>query len=403
VAAASQLASPRCCCSVVGMRAWLLALAVLAPAYGLRSTFAPVHGLRNSPAKRSAVRLELSPRDTPGNYVQPFSSALAVSTAGMLLGELIPVPGSVDAAVPILGRVAAISSVPLLVASFAALRTAAFVGPKLLRSQPYVRLTYAPAADWPNPRRTPERRSRTMPVSSRSLFLALSSVLACALAPMPVLSVVVARGGSALLCLEVWSHSSSGAGDPLKEATAALATLVAAGRRTGALLLDGLPFRSGSASGSADSRAPLVHADARLPARFAALALAHAALALLAPRAAGAIWPLAAPGSGAVRIACSTSVLAAGAAAILADVAASRPAAAATAALAPFRRLNAALGFSALAHLVVQAMAAVLRRARPDALAATHLPTALAAAAAAQLIMLATAAVCAAADPVFYD
>ena len=163
------------------------------------STRMPSKAMARSPHVVSSAK----PFDEPGNYVSAYSSALGVSAAAVLCGELIRLPNSADALVPMLGRLAAVSSLPTIGASLACLRAAAFAGPALLRNPAYVRL---------------------------NLGVALASIAACTISPRPVLSVMVARGGTALLCLEVWSQSiaAAKAGDPFGELRAAARGMIGA-------------------------------------------------------------------------------------------------------------------------------------------------------------------------------
>ena len=102
-----------------------------------RISGARVNGVRMCDQKESS---DVLARDRPGNYVSAYTSALGVSVAATMCSELVPLPGSIDAAVPIVGRMAACMSVPLLCGSFAALRFAARAGPPLLRTRVFERL-----------------------------------------------------------------------------------------------------------------------------------------------------------------------------------------------------------------------------------------------------------------------
>jgi len=307
---------------------------------------------------------EMQPFERPGNYVQPYGSALGVSVAAVLCGELIRVPGTADVAVSVCGRLAGTTSLPLLGASLAVLRAASFTGPALLATLTCQRL---------------------------NLGIALSSVAACIIgSPRPVLSVVVARVGTALLCLEVWSKfSGANAGDPVSEVTTALKSTAQAVRRTIDLFCAGL-------GGGAPDGAEAAVTSSAVTANYAALALVQIAIALAvcaSPSAAvPALYPVASPGSGAARNAASSAILSAVCATTLADAAATRtPHSSGQQQLQPFRWLNRAMLASASAALAVQAGAAGLMGAG----AVRSLGrAAIVAMAAAQLVQLATVAVC---------
>ena len=347
----------------------------------------------NLPPSRSASlrggRVALSelkpkPGDRPGNFVQPYTSALGVSAAAILCGELIPIPGSADTAVPLLGRVAACTSLPLLCTAFVVLRAAAKVGPPMLRTVPYQRL---------------------------NLGVAVSSVSAVVVAPMPIISVIVARAGSALLCLEIWSQGSEAkSGDPLAEITAVVKSVVASVRRALTLLFGALPARRRAASSLEGNGAGAV--DATGPAGFAALFFAYCGLAVAAlaapPAATAALWPAVAPGMGSARTAVSTALLSAVCALSLGDVAASRQPSSTGDELRPWRWLNRALLASASAHVALQALAAGLSLRRGGlALAASPLgasaSAALLGACASQLVHIATIALCATQEQLFFS
>ena len=224
------------------------------------------------------ARMTLS--DQPGNYVAPYSSALGVSTAAILCGELICLPGAASTALA--GRAAACSSLPLICCAFHILRTAAMSGPVLLGQPQQKRL---------------------------NIGLALSNLVAVlpVFAPLPVMPVVIARGGSALLCFEVWSKGLGGgkAGDPFAEVIGVIGEVIAALLRAVELLTKG-----------------------GAPALFSMVALGHCGLigaAIAAPAAtAAAWWPAAAPALGGARVAVSTALLSACSAVLLGDVAANR-------------------------------------------------------------------------------
>jgi hypothetical protein len=206
----------------------------------------------------------LAPADRPGNYVSPYSMALGVSSSAILCSELLPGAGVgpivLAAGWPTwLGRAAGCTSLPMLVTCFLALRNAAKVGPKRLRSGTYQRL---------------------------NLALALSSIFAVVLPPRPNLSVTAARAGAALLCLEVWSQSSgTTAGDPLQEVRSMVESIAHGLSNTVHLL------RTGGAP--VDARRPLA---ARI---YAALSLALGAAAVSSvwwpATTASAMWPVVAP------------------------------------------------------------------------------------------------------------
>ena len=114
-------------------------------------------------------------------YCGPYSTALGVSAAAVLCSEIIVMPGRAVApaagpALMWLGRLSACTQLPALAAGLLALRAAARAGPARLRSDTYQRLNLAVAA---------------------------SSLLAVAGRPRPDVSVIVARAGTAMLCLEV--------------------------------------------------------------------------------------------------------------------------------------------------------------------------------------------------------
>lgn len=329
--------------------------------------------------------------------MSPYTSAVAVSVAAIVCGEMIPMQGRDLLAVPLLGRLAACTSLPLLFACFAALRTAARTGPPLLRTYAYENL---------------------------NLGLAMASIAACAVTPHPVLSVIIARGGSALLCLEVWSQSSNArAGDPFAELGFALRALAQTAQRTTTHLLSWPQSLIGGGGVGAVGRdddgggAAAGTMGTGVSAGFAALAVAHATMAVAALRAppaalAAALWPVVSPGTGVARIACSTSVLSAFAAAVLADATgAGRSLSGVAAELAPFRRLNSALGVSAALHLLIQLVAAALWRIAPMggalagavAVGSSVSTRALIGFGLAQLVLLATAIVSLANDAAFYN
>ena len=316
---------------------------------------------------------KLPARDRPGNYVSAYGSALGVSVAAVLCGELIPLPGSVDTAVPALGRVAACTSLPLLIACFGALRIAALRGPQLLRTPIFEQL---------------------------NLGLALACVAAVVVSPRPLLPVVVARGGSALLCLEVWSQSSSDtkAGDPLSEVLSAARGLANALRRALELLCSGIGARATKNTHGEEE-------DARTAAWYAACALAHAAAAMAACAAPGtmatALWPVVAPGTAAARLAVSTQVLYAVGAVTLANAVAARPRTDDGEAMRPFRWINRALLLSMIAHLVVQGGATLQASSVVGGLALSHGRMTLMACV--QLVQLGTAWLAASKRPLFYN
>ena len=218
-------------------------------------------------------------------------------------------------------RVAACSGLPLLVACFLALKSAAVVGPTRLRSATYQRL---------------------------NLAVALTSILAVAVPPRPLLACIVGRVGSALLCLEVWSQSSGvPQSDPVLQ-------MVGRGRRDrqgrgglGGRVRRPPPSLGRRRRGGQRRRAP------RRGARYALAAVALGGLAawsLAAPAAAAAAyWPAAGPALGAARGA-STAGLAAACAATLADAASRGRLGAST-----FRLLNLGLLAATAAHLASQA------------------------------------------------
>ena len=319
------------------------------------------------------------PFDEPGNYVSAYSSALGVSVAAVLCGELIRVPSTADALVPVVGRLAAASSLPLITSSLVCLRAAAVAGPTLLRQPSYMLL---------------------------NLGVALASIAACTITPRPVLSVMVARGGTALLCLEIWSQATSAAkaGDPFRELSAAIRGTIGAVRRAIDLLCKGLMRASNGEV--VDSIPPII------PACYAALALTHigtALVATVAPSAtAAALWPLASPGEGAMRIACSSSILTAVCATVLADVLARWPSSPGSAdELRPFRSLNRGMMLSSFAHLALQMAAGCqLMRSSGALLQLGALGTTpFIAMGLAQLVHLATAVFCHAQDSLYtsYD
>ena len=310
------------------MMKWCLLAAATTPAH----CFVIVHAPRRAPSARStriySTSAELQPFERPGNYVQPYGSALGVSAAAVLCGELIKVPGSVEASVSILGRLSALTSLPLIIASLAVLRSAARTGPELLSTPTYERL---------------------------NLGVALASVAACIISPRPVVSVIIARVGTGLLCLEVWSKfSSAKAGDPISEVTSAVMGFARAVRRTIDLLIEGLEG-DGDADPAATPRA--------VPACYAALSLAQIAIACVActlPAALPAVYPIASPGLDAARTATSSAVIAAVCATTLADAAATRPPSGSGTALRPFRLLNRAMLASAATSIIVQVAAGAM-------------------------------------------
>mmetsp|Transcript_13207 Transcript_13207/g.33852 ORF Transcript_13207/g.33852 Transcript_13207/m.33852 type:complete len:357 (-) Transcript_13207:222-1292(-) len=316
---------------------------------------------------------ELKPSERPGNYVAPYQSALGVSAAAVLCGELIRVPGTVDATVSLFGRTMACTSLPLLCTAFLVLRTAAKVGPAMLRTERF---------QWLN------------------LGVAISSIAAGAVAPMPVLSVIIARGGSALLCLEVWSQGAAAkAGNPLAEILAALQCVASGFRRAIDLALAGIVSDTDNS-------------DQVGPACFAYLCLAYTAFAafgLVAPTAmAAALWPMVTPGLGGARVAVSAAGLSATSALLLGDVASKRSPSSTGDELRPWRWLNRALLLSATAHVALQALAVLLLGLQCNfaALSAklistplrTFVPTLMA-----QLLQVATIVLCAWRASLFYS
>ena len=309
------------------------------------------------------ARMTLS--DQPGNYVAPYSSALGVSTAAILCGELICLPGAASTALA--GRAAACSSLPLICCAFHILRTAAMSGPVLLGQPQQKRL---------------------------NIGLALSNLVAVlpVFAPLPVMPVVIARGGSALLCFEVWSKGLVGgkAGDPFAEVIGVVREVVAAMLRAVELL----------AKGGA-------------PAVFSMVALGHCGLigaAMAAPAAtAAAWWPAAAPGLGGARVAASTALLSACSAVLLGDVAANRQAGGTGDELRPWNELrpwmwlNRALLLSSAAHVAVQcaALAASWGGAGLAPLAIASRAMVLGTIAA-QALVFGTAVLCATQDALFF-
>jgi len=338
---------------------------LVAAAAGLLQPLQPLHCIhaqrtRTRACDRYIVLTDLSPRDRPGNYVSAYSSALGVSAAAVLCGELIPMPGAKT--VPLAGRVAACTALPLLCTAFAVLREAAKVGPSKLQ---------------------------TLPIQRLNLGLALSSVASVVIGrPLPVLSVIVARAGSALLCLEVWSQGAAAkAGDPAAEVTAALRGVFEMCRRTIQLLL-----------------------SERAAALFSAIALGYLALLLavvLAPKAAlAALWPAVTPlGATGARAAASAAGLASVVSLNLADVSAGRKASSSGDELRPWRWLNRALLLSAALHLMVQALAGLTGGGGEGALAALWSSGRVCAQsctlAAVQVLHVATIALCAWATPLF--
>ena len=142
---------------------------------------------------------QLPASQVPGMYCGPYSTALGVSAAAVLCSEIIVMPGkavtTATGALKWLGRASACTQLPLLAACLLALRSAARVGPARLRSDTYQRLNLAVAA---------------------------SSLLAIAGRPRPDISVIVARAGTAMLCLEVFAQTTACAnGDVVCEATTA--------------------------------------------------------------------------------------------------------------------------------------------------------------------------------------
>ena len=136
-----------------------------------------------APARPTLMKMaqEVPASEMPGTYVKPYSMALGVSTAAVLCSELVPrVSATAMAAAPFwLGRAASCTGLPLVIASFLVLVDASHVGPDQLRSDVCQRL---------------------------NLALALTSIIAVVTSPRPDVSVIIARSGSALLCLEVWSQ-----------------------------------------------------------------------------------------------------------------------------------------------------------------------------------------------------
>ena len=305
------------------------------------------------------ARMTLS--DQPGNYVAPYSSALGVSTAAILCGELICLPGAASTALA--GRAAACSSLPLICCAFHILRTAAMSGPVLLGQPQQKRL---------------------------NIGLALSNLVAVlpVFAPLPVMPVVIARGGSALLCFEVWSKGLGGgkAGDPFAEVIGVIGEVIAALLRAVELLTKG-----------------------GAPALFSMVALGHCGLigaAIAAPAATvAAWWPAAAPALGGARVAVSTALLSACSAVLLGDVAANRVGITGGTGdeLRQWRWLNRALLLSSAAHVAVQCAAVGASWGgvglSPLAIASRAMVLATIAA---QALVLGTAVLCATQDALFF-
>ena len=79
-----------------------------------------------APALAAAAEDELPASERPGNYDDPYSMALGVSVSAVLCSELVPQTSAlaVSGAHLWVGRVAACSGLPLLVACFLALKSA---------------------------------------------------------------------------------------------------------------------------------------------------------------------------------------------------------------------------------------------------------------------------------------
>ena len=224
-----------------------------------------------APALAAAAEDELPASERPGGYVDPYSMALGVSVSAVLCSELVPQTSAlaVSGAHLWLGRVAACSGLPLLVACFLALKSAAVVGPTRLRSATYQRL---------------------------NLAVALTSILAVAVPPRPLLACIVGRVGSALLCLEVWSQSSGvPQSDPVLQMVGEVGA-IAKGAAGSAAACVGLllPWGGAAEAGNAGARPGAARGCA-----LAAVALGGlAAWSLAAPAAAAAAyWPAAGPRS----------------------------------------------------------------------------------------------------------
>lgn len=273
---------------------------------------------------------EAEPPLPPGTYVNPYSMALGVSFSAVLCSELVVVTGTsgallwgpLGAAPTIVGRLAGVTTLPLLLACLLALRNAAFVGSTQLDAPAQQRLNLAVAA---------------------------CSILAIATPPRPDLTVIVARAGTALLCFEVWSKSlAAGAGDMVTEA-AAIARGVASSVTDAFQLATGL--------------GPQTPRPASRGLAACAIGYGVLGLALLAAPvpAAAALWPHAVPGMPgfAARRAAAWAVLSSSACLTLA--ADDRPAERLSPASS--RVLSAGLFASAAAHLAVQGQAATASRA----------------------------------------
>ena len=276
-----------------------------------------------APALAAAAEDELPASERPGNYVDPYSMALGVSVSAVLCSELVPQTSAlaVSGAHLWVGRVAACSGLPLLVACFLALKSAAVVGPTRLRSATYQRL---------------------------NLAVALTSILAVAVPPRPLLACIIGRVGSAALPRGVVAvvgraavrprAADGGGGRRDRQGRGGLGGRVCVG-----LLL---PWGGAAEAGNAGARPGAARGYA-----LAAVALGGlAAWSLAAPAAAAAAyWPAAGPALGAARGA-STAGLAAACAATLADAASRGRLGAST-----FRLLNLGLLAATAAHLASQA------------------------------------------------
>ena len=296
--------------------------AIVAPTSPRPLIRAPARRLA-APALAAAAEDDMPASERPGNYVDPYSMALGVSVSAVLCSELVPQTSAlaVSGAHLWVGRVAACSGLPLLVACFLALKSAAVVGPTRLRSATYQRL---------------------------NLAVALTSILAVAVPPRPLLACVIGRVGSALLCLEVWSQSSGvPQSDPVLQMVGEVGA-IAKGAAGSAAACVGLllPWGGAAEAGNAGARPGAARGYA-----LAAVALGGlAAWSLAAPAAAAAAyWPAAGPALGAARGA-STAGLAAACAATLADAASRGRLGAST-----FRLLNLGLLAATAAHLASQA------------------------------------------------
>jgi len=200
------------------------------------------------------ARQEVPASALPGTYVKPYSMALGVSSAAVLCNELVPrIASPAAAGLPLwLGRAAPCTGLPLLVAAFIVLRKAARVGPAELLGPDCQRL---------------------------NLALALTSIVAVVSSPRPDLSVTIARAGSALLCLEVWSQATGCAGNMFGEVSALVRGAISSCVRCVQLALG--------------TAVPLAaRAYALLSLCYGALA---AAFALSPARATSAFWPVVTP------------------------------------------------------------------------------------------------------------